>query len=86
MQGDFDLSKFQLGVLAAMFMVGLMSASVVLTQFMGTISPFRLIGGNQPLQNLWFKGREELFITPATSLLKLTSGDGLPCHLPCWPL
>ena len=44
LQGDFDLSKFQLGVLAAMFMVGLMIASVLLTQFMGAVSPFRLIG------------------------------------------
>jgi hypothetical protein len=52
MQGDFDLSKFQLGVLAAMFMIGLIVASVVLTQFMGAISPFRLIGGNRPLQTL----------------------------------
>jgi len=43
-QGDFGLSKFQLGVLAAMFMVGLMVASVLLTQFMGALSPFRLIG------------------------------------------
>ena len=44
MQGDFDLSKFQLGVLAAMFMVGLMVASVLLTQLTHRVSPFRLIG------------------------------------------
>lgn len=44
MQGDFGLSKFQLGVLAALFMVGLMAASLVLTQLTGFVSPFRLIG------------------------------------------
>lgn len=45
-QGDFSLSKFQLGILAAMFMVGLMVASVALTQFTHQISPFRLIGNS----------------------------------------
>ena len=44
LQGDFDLSKFQLGVLAAIFMVGLMIASVLLTQLTRKVSPFRLIG------------------------------------------
>ena len=44
LQGDFGLSKFQLGLLAAMFMVGLMVASVALTQLTAYISPFRLIG------------------------------------------
>jgi len=54
LQGDFGLSKFQLGVLAAMFMVGLMVASVLLTQFMGALSPFRLIGKfiNRPAPGL----------------------------------
>ena len=44
LQGDFGLSKFQLGLLAAMFMVGLMIASVALTQLTAYISPFRLVG------------------------------------------
>lgn len=44
MQGDFELSKFQLGILAAIFMVGLMIASVLLTQLTHRVSPFRLIG------------------------------------------
>lgn len=43
-QGDFDLSPFQLGVLAAMYMVGLMVASIVLIPLSCFILPFRLVG------------------------------------------
>ncbi|KAK9811544.1 hypothetical protein WJX72_005678 [[Myrmecia] bisecta] len=43
-QGDFNLSYFQDGVLPAVFMVGLMVASIILTDLTAYFNAYRLIG------------------------------------------
>ncbi|KAK9817907.1 hypothetical protein WJX72_004115 [[Myrmecia] bisecta] len=52
-QGDFDLSYFEDGVLPAVFMVGLMIASVILTDLTAYFNAFRLIGVGMVV---WFLG------------------------------
>ncbi len=44
MQGEFQLSKFQDGVLPAAFMVGLLIASLVFSELCKHYNAFRLIG------------------------------------------
>lgn len=43
-QGDFDLSNFEDGILSSAFMVGLLIASPIFASFAKSINPFRLIG------------------------------------------
>lgn len=43
-QGDFDLSNFEDGVLSSAFMVGLLIASPIFASLAKSINPFRLIG------------------------------------------
>ena len=43
-QGEFQLSKFQDGVLPAAFMVGLLVASLVFSELCKHYNAFRLIG------------------------------------------
>ncbi|KAL2460356.1 putative sphingolipid transporter spinster2 [Abeliophyllum distichum] len=43
-QGDFNLSNFEDGVLSSAFMVGLLVASPIFASLANSISPFRLIG------------------------------------------
>ncbi|XP_009769193.1 putative sphingolipid transporter spinster homolog 2 [Nicotiana tabacum] len=43
-QGDFDLSNFQDGVISSAFMVGLLVASPIFASLSKSVNPFRLIG------------------------------------------
>lgn len=55
LQGEFQLSKFQDGVLPAAFMVGLLVASLIFSELCKHYNAFRLIG-KLPSQHLNAKG------------------------------